>query len=286
MAEEPEDVLVHHRVAAACGVEEAGAEVAVSQRHGDGACQHGHHGDQQVGGDQPGPAEHGHLHQRHAGSAHVQDGDDDVDRTHDGRCAHDVHGEDAGVHRRAHLQRERCVQRPTRSRCAARHEERTHQHDGRRNQQPEAEVVHACEGHVGCADLQRNHPVRKAHESGHDRAEHHDQAVHGGELVEQLGVDQLQAGLEQLGADQQRQHAAHHQHGEREQQIQRANVFVIGGKHPATPARRRAVVVVVMTVIVTVCVVVQYCAHCLLSPFGLLGRTLHHCAATMSTRRA
>ena len=31
VAEEPEDVLVHHRVATAGGVEEAGAEVAVGQ---------------------------------------------------------------------------------------------------------------------------------------------------------------------------------------------------------------------------------------------------------------
>jgi hypothetical protein len=37
VAEEPEDVLVHHRVAAACGVEEARAEVAIGQRHRDRA---------------------------------------------------------------------------------------------------------------------------------------------------------------------------------------------------------------------------------------------------------
>jgi hypothetical protein len=142
-----------------------------------------------------------HLHQRHAGSAHVQDGDDDVDRAHDGRGAQDVHGENAGVHRRAHLQRQRRIQRPAGSRCATGHEERAGQHQGSRDHQPEAEVVHAREGHVGGADLQRNHPVRKADEGRHDGAEHHDQAVHGGELVEQLGVDELQAGLEQLGTD-------------------------------------------------------------------------------------
>ena len=137
-----------------------------------------------------------------------------------------------------------------RSRGAAGHEEGTHQHQRRRNHQPEAEVVHARKRHVGGADLQRNHPVRKTHEGRHDGAEHHDQAVHGGELVEQLGVDQLQAGLEQLGADQQRQHAANHQHGEAEQQVQRADVLVVGGKHPAAPARRGMVIVGVMRVIV------------------------------------
>ena len=124
VAEEPEDVLVHHRVAAAGRVEEAGAEVAVGQRHRDGAGQHRHHRDQQVGGDQPGPAEQRHLHQRHARRAHVQDGDDDVDRAHDRTRAHDVQREDAGVHRRAHLQRQRRVERPAGRRRAAGHEER------------------------------------------------------------------------------------------------------------------------------------------------------------------
>jgi hypothetical protein len=90
------------------------------------------------------------------------------------------------------------------------------QHQASGDHQPEAEVVHAREGHVGRANLQRDHPVREAHEGRHDRAEHHDQAVHGGELVEQLGVDDLQAGLEQLGTDQQRQQTAEHQHGRSE----------------------------------------------------------------------
>jgi hypothetical protein len=120
-----------------------------------------------------------------------------------------------------------------------------HQHQASRDHQPEAEVVHARKGHVGRANLQRDHPVRKAHEGRHDGAEHHDQAVHGGELVEQLGVHHLQAGLEQLGADQQRQHAADHQHGEREQQVQRADVLVVGGIHPAAPAGGGVVVVIV-----------------------------------------
>jgi len=43
-----------------------------------------HHSNQQVSGDEPSPNEHRHLHQGHARRAHVQDGDDDVDRTHDG----------------------------------------------------------------------------------------------------------------------------------------------------------------------------------------------------------
>jgi hypothetical protein len=148
-------------------------------------------------------------------------------------------------------------------RCAAGHEERTDQHQRRGDQQPEAEVVHARERHVRGADLQRDHPVREAHEGRHDRAEHHDQAVHGGELVEQLGVHELQARLEQLGADQQREHAAHHQHREAEQQVERADVLVVGREHPAAPAGGRVVVmvVVVRVVAVGVTVGVEDCTH-------------------------
>ena len=98
VAEEPENVLVHHWVAAAGRVKETGAKVAISQCHGDGAGQHGHHRDQQVGGDQPSPAEHGHLHQRHAGGTHVQNRHDDVDGSHDGRRAQQVQRKNAGVH--------------------------------------------------------------------------------------------------------------------------------------------------------------------------------------------
>jgi hypothetical protein len=91
--------------------------------------------------------------------------------------------------------------------------------------------------------------LAKPTKGGHDGAEHHDQAVHGGELVEQLRIDQLQTRLEQLSANQQSQNAANHEHGKAEQQVQSTNVFVVGGIHPTAPARRRTVVVmVIMTV--------------------------------------
>ena len=116
-------------------------------------------------------------------------------------------------------------------------------------------------GHVRGADLQRDHPVCKTHEGRHDGAKHHDQTVHGGELVEQLRIDQLQAGLEQLSADQQGQNATDDQHGECKQQVQGTNVFVVGGVHPAAPAVWGTVVVVVAVVACGVAVGIEYCAH-------------------------
>ncbi|MNT53639.1 hypothetical protein D3C72_1907310 [compost metagenome] len=86
--------------------------------------------------------------------------------------------------------------------------------------------------------------------------------MHGGELVEQLRVHQLKARLEQLSTDQQRQDAADHQHGEREQQVQRTDVLVVGGVHPAAPAGGTMVAMVVVCVVATVPVIVENCAHC------------------------
>jgi len=71
-------------------------------------------------------------------------------------------------------------------------------------------------------------------------------------LVEQLRVHKLQAGLKQLGTDQHCQRTTDEQHGEAEQQVHGANVFVVGGIDPAPPARWGMAVVVVMGVVVVV----------------------------------
>jgi hypothetical protein len=79
VAHEPENVLPQHGVTTAGCAEEMGAEMAVHQHHGHAAGQHGHDDDQQNGRHQEAVCEQRHFHQRHAGSAHVQDGDDHVD---------------------------------------------------------------------------------------------------------------------------------------------------------------------------------------------------------------
>ena len=67
---------------------------------------------QQIGGDQPGPHEQRHFHQRHARRPHIEDGGDDVDRAHNGRCAHDVESKNGHIHAHAHLHGERRIDRP------------------------------------------------------------------------------------------------------------------------------------------------------------------------------
>ena len=139
------------------------------------------------------------------------------------------------------------------------HEEREDEQRSRERQDPERPVVHARERHVRRADLHRDQPVGEADEGRHDRAEHHDDAVHGVELIEKIRVDILQAGPEQFGANRQGQHAAGQEHDKGEQEIQRADVLVVGRLDPAHQAGWRAVMVIV--VIVAVAVAVQNCAH-------------------------
>ena len=148
-----------------------------------------------------------------------------------------MQGEDAEVHARAHLRRQRRVERPARGGRAARHEERGHQQDRRRRQQPEAPVVHARERHVGRADHHRHLPVREADERRHDRAEHHDEPVHGRELVEELGAaTNCRPGWNSSARMLERHDAADEEHGQAEPQVHRADVLVVRRGDPAHDA--------------------------------------------------
>ena len=201
MPEEPEDVLVHDGVTTGRGVEKRRAEVAVGKRHGDGASKYGHHRNKQVGRNKPGPDKHGHLHEGHAGCAHVQDGGDDVNGAHDGRGTQNMKCEDGHVHANTHLKRQGRIECPSCRNGTAWNKKGSCQKKGRRNHQPETEVVHACKGHIGGANLQGDHPVRKTHEGRHDCAKHHNEPMHGGELVEELWLNKLNAWLKELDSN-------------------------------------------------------------------------------------
>ena len=243
----------------------------VHQHHGDHAGQHRHDGDQQEGGNQPGPDEQRHLHQRHAGCAQVEDGGDDVDRAHDRADARQVNGEDEeGDAGRRIGRRQRCIEGPAEVRATSLHEQcRDQQPEGHR-QQPETEVVHPWQRHIRRADHQWNHPVGQADKGGHDCTEHHDQAMGGGHLVEELGLHQLQARLEQFGTNDHGHRAAEQEHGEAEPQIHRADVLVVGRQHPAHQALGRTVGMVVVMGI-------DHSTHGR-SPIGLLSPSEHRWA--------
>ena len=163
-----------------------------------------------------------------------------------------MQGENTHIHAGTHLKRQRRIQGPAGRRRTSRHEKRACEHQTGRDQQPEAEIIHTGKSHVSRANLQRNHPVGEADKAWHDGPKNHNQAMHGGELVKQLRVHKLQARLKQLGTNQHCQRTTDDQHGEAEQQVHGADVFVVGGIDPAPPARWGMAVVVVMGVVVVV----------------------------------
>jgi hypothetical protein len=59
--------------------------------------------------------------------------------------------------------------------------------------------------------------------------------MHSRELLEQFRAEELQARLKQLCTQQQRQDATKHKHRERENQVHRSDVFMVGRKQPTTP---------------------------------------------------
>src|SRR5699024_111385 len=81
--------------------------------------------------------------------------------------------------------------------------------------------------------LQRNTPVGQTRERRHDRAKYHDQAMHGAHLDEELWIDELQAGLEQLKPHHQRKNPANEAHGQREDQVKTPDLLVVGRQKPA-----------------------------------------------------
>ncbi len=78
MSKEPEDVLPKDGVAAGCGVVEVGSVEAVNLKLDkcdgeDWQCENNENG-----GYEGHPCEYGHFRQGHTWSAHVEDGDDEV----------------------------------------------------------------------------------------------------------------------------------------------------------------------------------------------------------------
>ena len=272
VAEEPQDVLVQHRVAAAGRVEEGEAEVAVHQQHGDRARQNRKGQKDQPGGDEDRPGEERHLEQGHARRAHVQEGGDHVDRAQDRACARDVDGEDRQVHGHAAFERrERRVEHPAHARAqlviAARRQQRGHAQRGAGHVEPEGQVVHAREGHARRADLQRHEIVAETAEQCRDHhEEHHQDAVIGDQHVPQMAVRRaFRRGVR----EQPRAFEAHvlharvhqlepHVDGEahrdeagqgRDDEIQDPDIFVVGGHEPS----REEAAIVLMPVNGRVC---------------------------------
>ncbi len=195
--------------------------------------------------------------QRHARRAHVQEGGDDIDRAQDRGSPGDVDREDREIHRDARLQRgERRIKHPSDARSELSVAPRCqHRGDAKRHTghiHPVGQVVQARKGHVRRADHQRHEIVAKtAKQRRNHHEEHHQDAVIGDHHVPQMpvggaflatkaaqeagpfGAHELYAGLHQLHAHIDRKCHRDQADDPRGEQIQDADILVVGGHEPA-----------------------------------------------------
>ena len=235
MAEEPEQVLPQDRPAVR-RVEHVGAEQPVGLEREQRAGQDRERDQHEQRRDERVPDEDRHPEHRHAGRAHADDRGDEVDRTEDrAQTGHpETHdpqvAADAG---RADAVGERRVGEPAERGGAAGRQEAGRGDEAAEQEQPVAEHVEPRESHVGRADLQRHDHVAEAEEQRRREQQQHDRAVHREELVVELVVDDLHAGVGQLGPHQQRHHAGDQEPGERRPQVELADHLVVGrGQDP------------------------------------------------------
>ena len=138
--------------------------------------------------------------------------------------------------------RQRRVERPTGTGAVRAgltfDEHRDDEQRKRRRQQPKRYVVHARKRHVRRADHQRHHPVAKStHHRRHQREKDHDQAMAGYEHVVGMRVgENLQPRLLQFHPDHDGNDPTDQARADREHEVHRADVFVVGRIEIAPPA--------------------------------------------------
>ena len=203
--EDPEEVLPQQRVPAFGSVEEVEAEPPLQFEEGAGHRERGKGEHDGQGHRQLAPDEDRDPVDRHPGSAHLQDGDDEVDRAAGRRDGGEDQPEGVEVDVDAGSEPgvgQRRVGEPAGVGCPA-DEERRVEEDPRRQEDPVAEGVEAREGHVARPDHQRDEEVAEPRQHGHGEEEHHRHAVHREELVVGLRADQVQLRPAELGAQDQ-----------------------------------------------------------------------------------
>ena len=108
--------------------------------------------------------------------------------------------------------------------------DKAQQHDDTAEQgNPETKGVQTREGHVRCADLQRQDVVTKAPDNWRSKQQQHHSAVHGEQLVELLIGQELQTRGEKLRTDQQCHKATEEEEAEGHDQVHDAQLLVVGG---------------------------------------------------------
>ncbi len=243
--EEPEQVLEQHRIAATGRIEKRRAEIAITDQHRDRPRQYRDRQQQEKGSDQYRPDKQWQFVKRHAWSAHIEDGGDEVYRAKQRTDAGQMQCEQRAIHADPGLIRgvgQWWIKRPSGA-GFAKCEAGQYQAEGRR-QQPEADVVEPRESHVRRTDHQRHEPVAEAtNQRRHDREKDHCQAVRRDDRIPLLpGGDDGASRMLQLRAHHDRQRGTYGPGEDGETQVEGANVLMVGAAQPPRDEVRLMVV--------------------------------------------
>ena len=200
--EHPEQVLPEDGIGPGRRVEEVRPEPPVEQ-HEDEADRERREGEQDEGGDdQRHPGEQRHPHERHPGRPQVEDRNQEIHPARDGPDTRDQEREKIEVHPQAGRilgVRQRHVGEP----AAVRHGTERHtgvEEQAAEEEDPEGQGVQPGERHVARPDLERHDEVEKRRDESHAGEEDHRRAVHGEQLVVQVGIQKIAPGRGPAGA--------------------------------------------------------------------------------------
>ena len=240
MTPNPEQVHVHHRVAAGVDRKEVKAEIAVEQQHRKKRGEdRKSRDDQQVRGERR-PAEDWHAHVAHAGRPHLENRGDEIDSGQQRTDPRDLQGPEVVIDTDAGREfqpAERRISDPA-GLCELADRQRHVRQKDACCSEPQTDRVQCRKGHVADAELQRHREVHKSDHERHRYEEDHDGAVCREDLVEML---RRQISLRASGGDRLlRPHhdgvgEAAHQHEQSQHQIHDADALVIDGCEPLAP---------------------------------------------------
>ncbi len=240
MAPDPDQVYVHHRVAAHLVREKVHPEIAVEQQHREGGRENRKGGDDQQTGSERRPAEDRHAHVDHARSAQLEDRRDEVDARQERADPGDLQRPQVIIDadpRRIVEFRQGWVRQPAGAgkladdkRCV------DQQHSGCR--QPKTYRVQDRERYVAHAELQWHDEVYQADDKRHRHEEDHDRAMRRENLVVVLRRQ-----IPPRVARRERQLRAHHdrvgkaadQHDQPEHEVHDADPLVVDAGQPLAP---------------------------------------------------
>ena len=240
MAPGPNQVDVHHHVAAHIVGKEMGTQIAIQGQQRDGNRQDWERGDNQDVRAQRRPAEYRHLEHGHSWRTHLNDGHKEVDTgqgcTNTGQldCPYPIIDPDAWT---VLYSRERRIRQPT-GLCEFTYAQRQVNQDYADNGEPEAQVVQERECNVTCTDLQWNHQVHQTDNKWHCHEEDHNHAVSREDLI--VVVRRQEARFTRRS---QRLLTTHHdgvgkatnQHDDCNNDIHDAKAFVVNRSQPLFP---------------------------------------------------